>query len=198
MKKKFEFFLFERHSGNPPAGGASRISNGVRDSGQARMTAQKGFTLVELLIYMGMLSIILVVLSQIFGSILDAQLESQSTSAVHRDGRFILSKLTYDVHRASSIVLPASLGASSTSLQLDISGINTYSLNNGNLELTDSLETNNLNSADTTVSNLTFTRIGNTVANAKNTVRITYTITSKIVRPKGMETKDFQTTIGIR
>jgi len=158
----------------------------------------KGFTLIELLIYIGLLSIFLVVLSQIFGSVLDAQLESQSTSAVHRDGRFILSKLTYDVHRANSIVLPASLGASSTSLQLDISGINTYSLNNGNLELTNSLGTNNLNSADTTVSNLNFTRIGNSVANAKNTVRITYTITSKIVRPKGLETKDFQTTIGIR
>ena len=160
--------------------------------------SKKGFTLVELLIYMGLLSIILVVLSQIFGSVLDAQLESQATSSVHRDGRFILSKLTYDVHRANSIVLPASLGTSSTSLQLDISGINTYSLNNGNLELTSGLETNNLNSGDTTVSNLTFTRIGNSVANAKNTVRITYTITSRIVRPKGLETKDFQTTIGIR
>jgi len=158
----------------------------------------KGFTLVELLIYMGLLSIILVVLSQIFGSILDAQLESEATSSVHRDGRFILSKLTYDVHRANSIVLPASLGASSTSLQLDISGINTYSLNNGNLELTDSLGTNNLNSGDTIVSNLTFTRIGNSVANAKNTVRIFYTVTSKVIRPKGLETKDFQTTIGIR
>ena len=178
------------------------VFSGFRSRNKFGMTriekVMRGFTLIELLIYMGLLSIILVVLSQIFGSILDAHLESQASSSVHRDGRFILSKLTYDVHRANSIVLPASLGASSTSLQLDISGINTYSLNNGNLELTNSLGTNNLNSGDTTVSNLNFTRIGNSAANAKNTVRITYTITSKIVRPKGMETKDFQTTIGIR
>jgi len=159
----------------------------------------RGFTLVELLIYMGILSILLVVLSQIFGSVLDAQLESESTSAVHRDGRFILSKLSYDIHKAQSIVTPAAIGNQSTSLQLTIEGINyTYTVSSGNLEITSGLETNNLNSGDTTVSNLTFTRIGNSVANAKNTVRITYTITSKIVRPKGMETKDFQTTIGIR
>jgi prepilin-type N-terminal cleavage/methylation domain-containing protein len=158
-----------------------------------------GFTLIELLIYMGILSILLVVLSQIFGSVLDAQLESESTSAVHRDGRFILSKLSYDIHKAQSIVTPAAIGNQSTSLQLTIEGINyTYTVSSGNLEITSGLETNNLNSGDTTVSNLTFTRIGNSVANAKNTVRITYTITSKIVRPKGMETKDFQTTIGIR
>ena len=158
-----------------------------------------GFTLVELLIYMGLLSIILVVLSQIFGSILDAQLESQASSSVHRDGRFILSKLSHDIHKAQSIVDPAAIGEQSIDLQLTIDGINyIYSLDNGNLEVSDGVEANNLNSGDTTVSDLSFTRIGNSVANAKNTVRITYTITSKIVRPKGMETKDFQTTIGIR
>ena len=159
----------------------------------------KGFTLIELLIYMGLLSIILVVLSQIFGSILDAQLESEASSSVHRDGRFILSKLSHDIHKAQSIVDPAAIGEQSTDLQLTIDGINyTYSIYNGNLEVASGTETNNLNSGDTTVSDLTFTRIGNSVANAKNTVRITYTITSKIVRPKGVETKDFQTTIGIR
>lgn len=160
---------------------------------------KKGFTLIELLIYMGMLSIFLAVLSQIFGFILDAQLESQSTSSVHRDGRFILSKLTYDIHNAQSIVTPVNLGGQSTNLQLTIDGINyTYSLSNGNLEVDNGTETNNLNSGDTIVSGLTFTRIGNSVANAKNTVQISYTVTSKIQRPNGMETKDFQTTIGIR
>lgn len=156
-----------------------------------------GFTLIELLIYMGMLSIILVVLSQIFGSVLDAQLESQSTSAVHRDGRFILSKLTHDIHKAQSIVDPAAIGEQSIDLQLTIDGINyIYRISNGNLEVDNGVEANNLNSGDTTVSNLNFTRIGNT--GGKNTLQITYTITSKAVRPKGQEIKDFKTTIGIR
>ncbi|OGH20550.1 MAG: hypothetical protein A3D74_03030 [Candidatus Levybacteria bacterium RIFCSPHIGHO2_02_FULL_37_13] len=160
---------------------------------------KNGFTLIELLIYMGLLSIILVVLSQIFGMVLDAQLESESTSSVHRDGRFILSKLSYDIHNAQTIDAPVNLGDQSTNLQLTIDGINyTYSIYNGNLEVASGVETNNLNSGDTTVSGLTFTRIGNNVANAKNTLRITYAVTSKIIRPKGMETKDFQTTIGIR
>ena len=158
---------------------------------------KKGFTLVELLIYIGMLSILLTVLTQIFGSILDAQLEGEATSSVQQDGRFILSRLTYDIRRTNNIVVPAVLGTQSTSLQLTIGGVNyTYAINSGNLELTNNLGANNLNSGDATVSNLNFTRLGNT--GGKNTIQITYTVTSKVVRPKGQEIKNFQTTIGVR
>jgi prepilin-type N-terminal cleavage/methylation domain-containing protein len=164
-----------------------------------RYKVQRGFTLVELLIYIGMLSILFTVLTQIFGSILDAQLESEATSSVQQDGRFILSRLTYDTRRAQAIVIPAALGSQSTSLQLTISGVNyTYGLSGGNLELTNNLGINAINSGETTVSGLNFTRIGNSVVNAKNTIQIEYTVTSKVVRPKGQETKDFKTTIGIR
>jgi prepilin-type N-terminal cleavage/methylation domain-containing protein len=160
---------------------------------------QKGFTLVELLIYIGMISILFTVLAQIFGAILDDQLESEATSSVQQDGRFILSRFSYDIQRADDIVIPADLGDQSSSLQLTITGVNyIYDLNNGNLELTNDIGTNTINSSDSTISGLSFTRIGNSVANAKNTVQIQYTVTSKIIRPKGLETKDYQTTIGIR
>lgn len=199
MKKKFEFFLFKRHSGKVDASTASRISNEVRDSGQARMTARSGFTLVELLIYIGIMSILFTILAQIFSSIIDVQLESEANSAVQQEGRFILSRFTYDIHRANTIVTPGALGGQSNSLQLTINGVNyTYALVSGNLQLTNALGTNNLNGPDISVSNLSFTRLGNSVANAKNTIQISYTVTSKVVRPKGPETKDFQTTIGIR
>ena len=159
-----------------------------------------GFTLIELLIYMGILSILLAALSQIFGSIIDSQLESEATSSVQQDGRFIFSRLAYDINRAqdsAGIIQPASLGATSTALQLNIDGVSyTYSLNGGNLELAEGAVTNALNSSETTVSNLSFTRLGN--SGGKNTVQIEYTVTSKIIQPKGLETKDFQTTIGIR
>ena len=178
-------------SGCAPASDAVAYQNDVR--------ASTGFTLVELLIYIGILSILLTVLAQIFGSILDAQLESEATSSVQQDGRFILSRLTYDIRRSDDIVVPAALGNQSTSLQLTIGGVSyTYSLNGGNLELTEGVETNSINGSDSTVSNLSFTRIGNSVVNAKNTIQIEYTVTTKVLRPKGLETKDFQTTIGIR
>src|SRR5260221_10945575 len=84
---------------------------------------QRGFTLMELLLYMGIFSVLLVVLMQLFTSILSLHAESQATSSVDQDGNFALMRLAYDIHRSSSIVTPA-LGASSRTLTLKINTFN--------------------------------------------------------------------------
>ena len=145
---------------------------------------------------MGLLSILLVVMVDLFASSLDLQLESQSTSSVDRDARYLFSKLSYDVNRAQSIVSPA-LGATGNSLQLIIGGVNyTYALNNDNLLLINNNGTDNLNSYSTTISNLSFQTVGN--AGGKHSVRILLTVTSNTERVSGAETKTIQTTIGLR
>lgn len=155
-----------------------------------------GYTLIEMLMYMGLLSILLVVMVDLFASSLDAQLESQSISIVNRDGRFLISRLSYDINRAQSIVSPA-LGSQQATLQLSIGGVSyTYTANNGNLQLTNNNGTDNLNGFDSTVSNLSFQTLGNT--NGKHTVKVQFTVTSKVTRVSGAETKTFQTTVGIR
>lgn len=152
--------------------------------------------MIEMLVYMGLLSILLVVMVDLFAASLDAQLESQSTSSVDRDGQFLISRLSYDINRAQSIISPV-LGSQSTSLQLSIDGVNyTYMLNNSNLQLTNNNGTDNLNSFDSTISNVSFQTLGNT--NGKHSVRILYTVTSKTTRVSGPETKNFQTTMGLR
>ncbi len=67
---------------------------------------QTGFTLVELLIYMGLLTIMVLIFTDIFTSIIDNQLGSENTSNVADDGRYIYSRFIYDVNRADSIVSP--------------------------------------------------------------------------------------------
>ena len=156
-----------------------------------------GVTLVELLIYMALVAIFLITLTDIFASILNVRTESEATSSVDEDSRFILARLNYDINRAQSITTPASLGNSTPNLVIVISGINyTYSLNTNNLELINNLGTNNLNSSETQVSGLSFQKIGN--AGGKDTVKIQFTITSKTQRPAGPETKTFNTTVGRR
>src|SRR3989344_3435349 len=84
-----------------------------------------GFTLVELLISMGLLAIILSVLTSLFVSVIEAQLESQATSSVDQDGRFVLARLSYDIHRAdgvNGIITPSTLGGQGPTLQIAISG----------------------------------------------------------------------------
>ena len=150
---------------------------------------------------MALLSIFLLTLTDIFVSILDVQLESDATSAVEQDGRFILSRLSYDIPRATDISTPHQIGQTRSNLIMTIAGVTTYEYkeNGGDLQLINDLGTNNLNSSESTISNLSFQRIANSaVPDTKDTIKIQFTITSKTIRSGGPETKTFQTTIGRR
>ncbi len=165
------------------------------------MKNNKGFTIVELMLYMGLLSIILGVLTNIFLSALDVQLESQANSAVEQDGSYVLSKLAYDIHRAQSVTIPTTLGGTSTiNFQIVVNGVNfTYSIDaNNNLVLQEGLgANNNLNGYDTSISNLSVTRLGN-VGKVEDTLNVSFTITGKTRKNTGYETKNFQTNLGLR
>ena len=161
----------------------------------------QGFTLVELLLYMGIFSILLVALFQLFTSIIDTQIESQSSSSVFLDGQYILNRSRYDIQRAKSIITPSSQGEQGTTTKLSIENTTyTYSLVDGNLALTNDVAstTGQLNSADTTVSNLNFTRLSDTQAKNTDTLTISFRLTSNIIRRGGPNAKNFKTTIGIR
>lgn len=157
-----------------------------------------GFTMVELLVYMGIVAVLLVILTDIFTSSLSAQLESESYATLEHDERFIISRLQYDMLRAESITTPAGIGGSGSSLQLVIDGVTyTYALNGGLLEITNNNGTDQLNSIYSSISNLTFTRIGNSLS-GESTIRVSFRITSTITQNDGMDEKDVQTTLGLR
>ena len=157
----------------------------------------QGVSYIELLLYMGLLSIFLLLITNIFISILDVQAESQSTSSVEQGGRFLISRLSYDMNRADLVTTPTSLGQTTNSLSLNIGGVSyTYSLSGSNLQLVNNNGTDSLNDSETSISNISFQRLGN--SGGKDTIKIQFTITSRTVRSKGSETKTFQTTVGRR
>jgi len=163
------------------------------------MKKQKGFSLVELLLYMGLFSILLASLMQLFGAIIAVRLESEATSAVLQDGRFILSRFAYDVKRSSTITAPI-LGTPGSELTITGPSINyTYKIVGDNLVLKDNLTSTEepLNSTDTKISSVTFAKLGS--GGGKETVQIKITINSVAIRQGGNpETKTFQTTVGTR
>lgn len=142
------------------------------------MIKRRGFTLIELLLYMGLLSIFLVVLTSIFLSILDAQLRSETSSAVDVDGKFLLNRLSWDIHRASGIIVPAAAGQTSSQLTLTISGGN-YAIasSSGALQLTTGGVSERLTGASTTLTGFSVTRRGN--PNGKDTLTITFSLSSQ-------------------
>ena len=148
------------------------------------MKKQKAFTLVELIIYMGIMAIFLTVLTSIFLSVLDVQLQSEATSAVQTDSRYILSRLVYDIHRASSITIPAASGQTANSLVLDVAS---FASVGENLQING---TDNLNSFATSLTNFSVTRLGN--PSGKHTLTINFTLTDR------SEIKDYQISVGLR
>lgn len=164
---------------------------------------ERGFTLVELLLYMGIFSILLVILLQLFSTILSTHAESRATSSVNQDGNFILNRLTYDIHNASGIISP-SLGNSCNwpsipSCQLMFSSGVYQVASEGNLTLTAGGKTDSLNSLNTKITNMTFITLGNAAPGSKPSVQIQFTLQSKIKRDAGVwQTQTFQTTVATR
>lgn len=161
---------------------------------------QSGFTMLELLLYMGIFSILLIVLMQLFGSILATHIESQATSSVDQDGNFILARLAYDIHNSSSISgsnCTWSVG-SATPCQLILSN-NWYTASLGNLSLTENGYTDVVNSVNTTIKSITFTTLSNTAVGSKPSVQIVTILQSKTQRQGGrLQEQTFQTTVATR
>jgi|SRR3989344_2096453 len=114
---------------------------------------KRAFTIIELLIYMGLLAGLITILGTVLSQVIDVQLESQAISAVEQDGRFILARLNYDLHRVASVTTPASAGQTTSSVTTNVG---TYALSGDNLQL----DGQNLNSYDSAITNFTVTRLG--------------------------------------
>jgi Tfp pilus assembly protein PilW len=165
-----------------------------------RRKFESGVTIVELVIYIGLLSIFMLVLLDVFITVLSARLETESTSTLNQDTRYILTRLAYDVGNADSVVLPAALGDSSSVLKITKGGITeTFSLDSsGNLILDNGTSTQKLNGADTALTSISFKKIGNSEEGDKPTVKISFTVKSLIVRQAGEQTRTVDTAIGTR
>jgi hypothetical protein len=163
-----------------------------------KKTNIKGTTLIEIILYLGLLSIFLFVLLDIFIGGINIGLASKATSSVQIDSQFIFTRLMHDIEEADSVTKPVNLGDSSSSLTLVSAGVTyQYFLTNGNLTLLGGGQTLSLNNSDTTISNLNFTKLGN--LNGKPTIKIKYTVNSITKVPtRAVETHDMETTISLR
>lgn len=153
--------------------------------------------MVEMLMYMGLLSLLLVVMVDLFVSSLNAQLESQATSGVDQDTKFILSRLSSDIRASDTISLPGFGATPSGMLSLVTSGItHTYATQSGKIIYTTQSQSDSLNSFESTTEDVTFQRLGNN--NGKNAIKIMFTIKSKTTRSSGPEIRRIETTVGTR
>ena len=163
--------------------------------------SQKGTSLIELILYFSLLGIVLIIATDIMLRTSEFSLESAAGNDLQDDAKFIVSRFSYDIRRADSIPLPASLGDSSGTLTLSVgSETYTYTLNGSDLEYQETIgpnsQTGNLNSNRTKVNSLTFERLGNTSGNP--TIKITFELEATTAKKGGAEQKTFETVVNKR
>lgn len=140
-----------------------------------KLQIKSGFTLIELLLYMGLAVILLGILTNLFVSTMDIKKESEATSFVEQDGRFILSRLIYDANQNGALSI-----------------ISNYSVIDNNLILNGE----SLNSSETKISEFSTTELGNT--SGKKTVQVKFKLESVTQNPNGPKLRDYQITLGSR
>lgn len=156
---------------------------------------KSGYTLIELLIVISILSILISVLSQVFGSIMTMKLTASSHSALSQDSRYVLARLTYDLSQADSLTTPA-IGNSGNTLILVKNGETiTYSLSGSVLSRGSNLvSSERLTSSSTNISSLNFVR-GTSIGTSQS-LTIQATLSSSISVPgKSPDSQDLNTTI---
>ncbi|MBP9700491.1 hypothetical protein KBD71_04395 [Candidatus Woesebacteria bacterium] len=136
-------------------------------------------------------------MTDLFVSTLDVRSESTSYYIVTYDAEYLQKKLSYDVRRSDAINTPVAATSAAT-LGLTTAGVTTtYSISSGNLMLTQSGQSYQLNSNGTSISDFSILRIGS--GNATDTLRISYTIASRtMLRGTPAESKSVQFTVGGR
>lgn len=82
----------------------------------------RGVSLLELLIYIALLSVILLVISSAFISISKTGGSVDARTEVNSNARFASNKMIQDIKSASAVSVPTTVGATGSTLEITVSG----------------------------------------------------------------------------
>lgn len=140
---------------------------------------KKGFTLVELLLYLGLSAIMILVIATFFQTMLSARAQNQVIAEVEQQGAQVIQRITQTIRNADNITSPA-IGASAASLTLDMAPVGVdptvFDLSSGVARVTEGAGSPvALTNTRVTVSGLTFQNLSR--ASTPGTVRVIFILT---------------------
>lgn len=134
----------------------------------------RGFTLIEFLLYIGILIMVLVLIGGFLWNIIFGNIKETSHQEVQQNARFALTKITQEIKKSTEINNPRPAGATSTTLSLKMAdnSSTTFDVIEEKLRITQGSPPTSyyLTSDQVTVSNLQFTNL--TATNTPGTIRI--------------------------
>lgn len=120
------------------------------------MKSRPAFTLMELLVYLGISTIVIFVLSKFMVDVSHNAARNRASLEVQSNARLIMSRITQNIRTASSLTPPAGAALSLTASGNDY----VYTFDSANQEVTESINggtATTINSDKVLISNLTFT-----------------------------------------
>jgi len=162
---------------------------------------EEGTSLIELLLYFALLTIILIIAVDLMIRTSEFSLEASGQNVLQEDARYTTNRLAYDIHQANSITTPASLGQTTSTLTISVgTETHTYTLAGNNLEyqkiVGPNTQTANLNSNLTKLNSLSFQRLG--TSGGKPLIKITFEIEDVKGKKGGPTKKTFESVVGLR
>lgn len=101
---------------------------------------QKGFTLIEILLYVGIASTILLVSTMFLQTLLEARIKNTTIAEVEQQGLQVMQYITQTIRNAESVTIP-SVGTSASLLTLDVVDVSDdptlFDLSNGTIRITE-------------------------------------------------------------
>ncbi len=156
-----------------------------------------GFTLVELLVYMGLLASFLVSITWVVTALTETQLDAAATADVDMSAAQLFSRFEHDIGAAELVIAPTTLGTAGSELRLSIDAVeHHYFAQDGVLWLMVDGEAEQLSPVRAMVSDFSVMRLGN--VGGAPTVTLSFELRSSIPENAGFETRVMQYTIGTR
>lgn len=165
-------------------------------------TKQSGFTLVELLLYVGITSLLLLATSFFLSMLLESRIKNQTIAEVEQQGLAVMQAITQATRNADALNSP-SLGASAVSLSINTytAGVNptVFDLSGGAIRISEGGGSAvALTNSRVTASSLNFQNLSQ--SGTPGNIRISFTLThvNNSGRNEYSYSKNFYTSVSLR
>lgn len=154
----------------------------------------KGFTLVELLLYISIVSVVILVMSGVFYLVLQARVKNQTVAEVEQTGAQVMQQVTQTIRNANAVNSP-SPGNTAASISLSVVDAakdpTTFDLSSASIRIAEGTSPSvALTSSRLSASNLTFQNLAR--AGTADTIRIQFTLSH--INPQGQNEYQYQQT----
>lgn len=139
-----------------------------------KLQAKQGFTLIETMIYMGLLAMILLVITNLMITTSVFSQEETARIEIQQTGRYQLEKIVRDLENTTAISTPSDASPTNNLVVTTSGGQISYQLSGNNLTRQTISSTENTNSNQVKIDSVNFRRIGN--AGGKPTIEITINV----------------------